>query len=392
MSAAAVKTFLKSKDFFKLLEKGITQSSLTPEEIHDAIPAKIVAPESVDSILLELQKSRIEIQATGDDFEIEDEEGIKLDGTEIIEEALSRDEKMELRTSSSDPVKLYLKKMGSVSLLTREGEVAIAKEIEEGEQEIIISALSSTHAIWEIIKLKEKILLANNQDEHVKDLVRRLDENSTKDQANKVRNLIIDTCSKLEELLLAVENEDGTMKKLTKKQAQQFEEMKETLVNLTFNRKAINSFVDPVKKYYSKFIDLFDQQDKVFKFLEVKNLKEYRKLYEKILSNDHFKRSFAKKMFTTDAKVEQMIRTQEDIIRKLRILSLECGMNFEHLERVYKIIQKGEEKADQAKARLVEANLRLVVSIAREVHQPRPTVSGSHPGGQYWPDEGGGQI
>ena len=361
-----VKMFLESKVFSKLLVKGKAQAVLSFEEVHDAIPVKIVDPESIDSIILKLQEFHIEIQAVSDDFDVEDEGGIKLDGTEIIGEALSRDEKMELRTSSSDPVKLYLKKMGSVALLTREGEVDIAKEIEEGEQEIVISAFSSTHAIREITKLKDNIRTADNQDEHVKELVRRLDDNSTREQVRKVRDLITVTCDQLQDLLSDVENEDGTIKQLTKEQEQQFKEMKETLVDLTFNRKTINRFVDPVKKYYNKFIDLFDQQDKVFKFLEVDNIEEYRKIYDKVTSDDKFKRAFAKRLFTTDVKVEQMIRTQEDVVRKLRRFSTECRMSFDHLENVYKIIEKGEEKADMAKARLVEANLRLVVSIAKK--------------------------
>ena len=366
MSAVTAKIFLKSKKFSKLLLKGKTQTFLSPEEIHDAIPASIVSPGAVDSILYKLTESHIEIQITSGDLETEEEEGIKLDGTEIIEDALSRDEKMELQTSSTDPVKLYLKKMGSVALLTKEGEVVIAKEIEEGEREIVVSSLSSTHAIREIITLKDRILLSENQNEYIKDLVRRLDENSTRDQIYKVRDLIIQTCDKLQNLLSEIENEDGTLMKMLKSQKDQFENIKETLVNLTFNRKIINSFVDPVKKYYNKFIDLFDQQNRVFKFLEVKDIKSYEKLYKKVTTDDNFKRTFAKYLFTTDTKIEQMLRIQEDITRKLKRLSLKCGMSFEDLERVYKIIEQGEQKADRAKAHLVEANLRLVVSIAKK--------------------------
>lgn len=364
--SAAVKKFLKSKEFTKLMEKGKSQTFLTPEEIHEAIPASIVEPESIDPIMSKLFNLKIEIQSANDESELDDEDGIKLDGTEIIEEALSRDEKMELKTSSNDPVKLYLKKMGSVALLTRGGEVNIAKEIEEGEREIVASAFSSTHAMREIIKLRERVITAEDHSEFVKDLVRGLDDSSTKEQIKKVSNLICSTCEKLQNLLSEIENNDGTLKKLTKAQKKQFNELKKGLVDITLNRKIINSFVEPVKSYYSNFIDLFEQQFRVFKFLEVKDIKEYRKLYNKISNDDVFKREYAKNLFTTDSKIEQMIRTEEDIIRKLRRLSIECGMEFSNLEKVYKIIERGEQKADIAKARLVEANLRLVVSIAKK--------------------------
>jgi RNA polymerase primary sigma factor len=87
--------------------------------------------------------------------DVDDEESEKT-STEVAEDPLTVDEEAELRASSSDPVKLYLKKMGSVALLTREGEVKIAKEIEEGEKEIVLSCLKSKHALEEITKLKNK--------------------------------------------------------------------------------------------------------------------------------------------------------------------------------------------------------------------------------------------
>ena len=77
------------------------------------------------------------------------------------------------------------------------------------------------------------------------------------------------------------------------------------------------------------------------------------------------KRKFAKHLYTTDAKIEQLIRNQEDILRKFRRLSMEAGMEYTDIENVFKIISKGEEKADKAKAQLVEANLRLVVQLLK---------------------------
>jgi len=363
--SAAVQNFLNSKEFNRLLMKGKDQSTLTAEEINDAIPASVILASDIDEILSRFQELKIEIMdaATEDD---EDEAGIRLDGTEIIEEALSREEKAELRSASTDPVKLYLKRMGSVALLTREGEVVIAKEIEEGEREIILSALSSTHALKEVVKLKEKIESQENPQEFVKELVRGLDDESTPQDIKKTKDRIYAVIDQIQTLLIEIEKADGTLKTLSADQKKQMDAISEELADLTFNRKIINSFVEPVKKYYLQFKELFDQQDRIFKFLEVTDGDTYKVLYDRVMEDDAFKRKLAKDLFTTDAKIEQLIRNQEDILRKLRRLTIDAGMEFNEIEKVYKIIIHGETKADKAKAQLVEANLRLVVSIAKK--------------------------
>ena len=289
-----------------------------------------------------------------------------MDGTEIIEEALSKEEREELRSASADPVKLYLKRMGSVALLTREGEVNIAKEIEEGEREIILSSLSSTHALQQIAKLREKIEIHEGPNTMVKDLVRGLDDTSSLAKVKKTKEQIFNACRVIEVLLDETVKEDGTFKRLNLKQKDQFKNIATTLSDLTFNRKIINSFVEPVKSYYLQFRELYDQEARIFHFLEVKTKREYKILHDRVMNDDHYKRKLAKKLFTTDAKIEQLIRNQEDILRKLKRISTDAGMKFRDIESVHKIIIKGEQKADKAKAQLVEANLRLVVSIAKK--------------------------
>ncbi len=358
---SVIVAFLNSKDFSKLILKGKEQGFLTPEEVNDAIPASIVEYNELDTLLEKLESLNITINT----IETEDEE-TEMSEIDMIDEALSAIEAKELKSSSSDPVKLYLKKMGSVALLTREGEVTIAKEIEEGEKEIVLSCLQSKHALEEIIKLRDKVNGAEDQLEYVKDLVRGLDDESTEKQIKKVMKRILEVCDLVESLENEIINEDGTLRKLTKEENKTMERIEEELVDLTFNRKVINSFTEPVKNYYLQFKDLYEQQDRIFKFLEVEGDNEYRKLYDKVIENDSYKRKLARHLYTSDAKIEQMIRNQEDILRKLRRLQMDSGMVFEDLEKVFNIITKGEEKADVAKAQLVEANLRLVVSISKK--------------------------
>ena len=354
---SVVVAFLNSKEFSRLLMKGKDQQFLTAEEINDTLPASIVDDMSLNMIMEKIEEARIAVKIPEQEEEGED----KPVTAEAAEDAQAAEEEDELRTSSSDPVKLYLKKMGSVALLTREGEVKIAKEIEEGEKEIVMSCLNSKHALEEIIKLKPRIVQAEEQNEFVKDLVRGLDDESPEKDIHDVRERIIKVVDHVRDLLSTIVNEDGTLKKFNEDEEALMTKVGNELVDLTFNRKIINSFTEPVKSYFLQFRELFEQQERIYKFLEVNTDPEYKVLYERVLEDDNYKRDLARKLFTTDAKIEQMIRTQEDILRKLRRLVIDAGMAFEDIERVYNIIITGEEKADKAKAQLVEANLRLVV-------------------------------
>ncbi len=358
-----VSAFLNTKEFSKLILKGKEQSFLTPEEINDAIPASIVLASEIDFILEKLEDMNIPVNFADQDENESDTEQTEL---ELIGDALSASEAKELKSSSSDPVKLYLKKMGSVALLTREGEVVIAKEIEEGEKEIVLSCLNSKHALEEISKLKDKVNAAENQSEYIKDLVRGLDDESSEKEINVYKKQLFQVCDNVIQLISEIVNEDGTLRKLTKSENKTMQKVEEELIALTFNRKIINSFTEPVKSYYLQFKSLYAQQDRIFKFLEVENDTQYRELYDKVLEDDAFKRKLARHLYTSDTKIEQMLRNQEDVIRKLRRLSIDAGMAFEDIETVYNIITKGEEKADKAKSQLVEANLRLVVSISKK--------------------------
>jgi RNA polymerase primary sigma factor len=358
---SVISAFLNSKDFSKLILKGKEQSFLTPEEINDAIPAGMVDHEELDALLFKLEDLNINVNKVS-----EDEEESEISEIELIDETLSAMEEKELKSSSSDPVKLYLKKMGSVALLTREGEVVIAKEIEEGEKEIVLSCLKSKHALEEVVKLKDRVNAAEDQSEFVKDLVRGLDDESTEKAIVKEKARIILVCEHVEQLLTEIVKDDGTLRLLTKEESKTMELVESELVDLTFNRKIINSFTDPVKSYFLQFRELYDHQDRIYKFLELDSDEHYREVYDKVIEDDTYKRKLARHLFTSDTKIEQMIRNQEDILRRLRRLQIDSSMAFEDILNVYNIIIKGEEKADHAKSQLVEANLRLVVSISKK--------------------------
>jgi len=146
------------KDIKKLLDLGVQRGFLSYIEVHELLPTEMVTPEEVDEVMVMLAENEIEItdgRRRPEDGDEKEEDSLLEDLAQEpqAEEELQSDESGDLVSTAeyakgTDPVKLYLKKMGSVSLLTREGEVEIAKRIEEGELEILRALLACVSARW----------------------------------------------------------------------------------------------------------------------------------------------------------------------------------------------------------------------------------------------------
>ncbi len=142
----------------KLVETGKSKGFLTYDEVNDALPAD-VAPDQLDDVVGALGDEDIEIVDGATQVKIapkriaDEEAGEK----KLVATPDREEEDVDYYSKSNDPVRMYLRKMGSVSLLTREGEVEIAKRIEVGEQKVNSAILDSPIAIEEIIDLGEKL-------------------------------------------------------------------------------------------------------------------------------------------------------------------------------------------------------------------------------------------
>ncbi|MEI7895066.1 MAG: RNA polymerase sigma factor region1.1 domain-containing protein, partial [Myxococcales bacterium] len=152
------------KEVQQLIEVGKSKGFLTYDEVNDALPADVVA-DQIDDVIGVLGDEDIEIVDTATQVRIAPSRMVQEEITEKKNTPRDREgpapktgEDLDAYYSkSNDPVRMYLRKMGSVSLLTREGEVEIAKRIEQGEFAILEAILNSPIAVREIIDLGDKL-------------------------------------------------------------------------------------------------------------------------------------------------------------------------------------------------------------------------------------------
>src|SRR5438034_3353130 len=165
----------------QLITMGKAKGYLTYDEVNDHLPDEIVSSDQIDDWLSSLGDEGIEIVDAGAQVKLPAAAAVapakEMDASaeEEEEEKDTREEEDDYDggySKTNDPVRMYLRKMGSVSLLTREGEVEIAKRIEEGERRVLTVVLNSPIAIQEIVLLGEKLKKAAIR---VKEVIRDAD-------------------------------------------------------------------------------------------------------------------------------------------------------------------------------------------------------------------------
>lgn len=354
------------KEIKKVIELGLQRGFLTYEEINDLLPADLIEANRIDEVMGLLQENDIDVVDTVK--KAKEEEPAEEEAEEVAEVV-----ETEEAAKGTDPVKLYLKKMGSVSLLTREGEIEIAKRIEEGEIEVLRALLTTREGVRSILDLEERMESGKLK---VKDVIRGVDEEVNMDDEKMYYNKIIAALAKLRQFSVLQEKlwskiyERKGSAKTREKTLVELEKAKskieEVLKDVAFNRKSINSFTHRLHIWYRKLKDMNDEEKRIFQFLEVDHYREFRVLAKKFLSGGSERNQVIKKIDTTEQKVEQLIKAEEDQVRRRTKIEGECSLPFDKLQQLYYSISAGERKADYAKSELVEANLRLVVSIAKK--------------------------
>jgi RNA polymerase primary sigma factor len=335
----------KFEDIKKLIDTGKEKGYLTYDQVNDLIPHDVHSPEDLDDLLTTIGTQGIDVlegpklpSAAGLDKKFEDnEEGedVELD---LTPGALEK---------TNDPVRMYLREMGTVPLLTREGEVEIAKRIERGQLRVLKALSRSPIVIRELLTLGEDL---KKNVRSIKEVV-TFDEEEITDEI--LQNRLNEFTGKIDD-----------MAKLYKK-AQLLEEK--------FHEVSSKKPKDH-RRARRKLARAIIATSKALRKLGFTNA-ERKRLIERLNKTVDGMRSLDRQTQNLERKADatrseeqkKEYRRQARAIRgEVEKLELETGVSFAELKRTQREIISGDMDAEHAKRELIEANLRLVVSIAKK--------------------------
>jgi RNA polymerase primary sigma factor len=351
-------------------EKG----SLTIEEINEQLPPEIILPAVLDAFMHSLEVNGVSISDLSELKSDEDGKDQFLSDSDLDDEEVDEEEKADSEDlKGNDPVRLYLRKMGSVSLLTREGEVEIARRIEKGEREIVRAILLSPIGTVEIINLGKRLDEGRIK---IKAIFRGLEDEDTqydeKEYIEKIHQLIgiVTEYQKNVAQNFAILRREDITQPVREKAMKEVSVLNESLMSnfesINFNRKTINRIVIKFRNLVNRLNSL---KKRIKDGTERTFAKDINALMERLKVIESNEKELAKMTKDTGLSYNRFrtyaINAYDANIRLKRLYE-ETEMNYRWISETYTAIWHGEREADLAKAELVEANLRLVVSIAKK--------------------------
>jgi RNA polymerase primary sigma factor len=328
-------------DIQNLIETGKEKGYLTYGDVNDMLPEEMGSADDMDDLLTTISGQGIDLLdapkfGADKEFEMEEGEDVELDLTPGTLE------------KTNDPVRMYLREMGTVPLLTREGEVEIAKRIERGQLRVLKAISRSPIVIREIVALGEDLKRGVR---NVKEVVVFDEEELTEDV---VQTRVRATVARIDQLV-----------KHQKKIAQ-LEEKQATANSKTSQREQRKArwLIAREKVYVSRIV----------RELKYTGL-ERKRLLDKVNKTVDTMRTLERQIRSLDQKYEaskseelkkEYRRQQKNCKADLEKIEADAGVSIVELKRTQREMIQGDMDAEQAKRELIEANLRLVVSIAKK--------------------------
>ncbi len=349
----------------ELISKGREQGYLSYDEINGVLPDDMLAPDQIDDTLILFDDLNIEI--------VDEKKRKVADSIKKTKEKKTTDAADAAATqdfgSVTDPVKMYLREMGLVNLLTREEEVVIAKKIEAGEQEALKSLLETTTGVECIMRLGRHIEEGELRSKHV---LRDIDEGDTYvDEAVQIESFLktihgirqlYDENRKFRGELFLGELESDQQRKLKRYITRRNNKIFYLLKDWRFE----NDVIEKIEKLIRDQIDWFDNMGKRMLMSAGTVNAPLSEACSQLESEHHFVQWA---QYRCDLKKDEIVSQFQDIriVRsqieeKERLIKAKCRT----LKRIISGVDEGHAKAKRAKSELIKANLRLVVSIAKK--------------------------
>jgi len=336
----------KYDDIKKLIDTGKEKGYLTYDQVNDLIPHDVHSPEDLDDLLTTIGTQGIDVlegpklpsSALDKKFEEEGEAGedVELD---LTPGALEK---------TNDPVRMYLREMGTVPLLTREGEVEIAKRIERGQLRVLKALSRSPIVINELLAMGEGLKKGVRS---IKEVV-TFDEEEITDEI--LQNRLKEFTGKIDDLAKAYKKAAGLIEKFASvSQKKRPKDYRRARLNLARAVVAVSLCVRKLGFTNAERKRLIDRVNKTV---------------DTMRSLDRQSQNLERKAEATRSEDQKKdYRKQSRAVRsELEKLEGEAGVSFQELKRTQREIIQGDMDAEQAKRELIEANLRLVVSIAKK--------------------------
>ena len=355
----------------KIIEHAKSKQTLTYEELNDMLPEELSTPETIEEVMVILSSHSIrledEITAAnlGKEDENESSESQPEDGAKVKKPKVIYGDK---ETAIDDPIRLYLREIGKENLLTAEQEVELSKKMEDGENIIKAVIKGSGMMIPEFYNLASKAFSKRDP----------RDMNLTKKEVSELlaerRRLSSLYREPLRPLIADLKNYIDAKKKLISKGSdiltdKDLSDKRSVLIKALG---LIDLHADEILHFSEKFIsaakkiDLYQREIlKTEKRLKVSSPRELRTLGRNLIVNEERSRIESELGFSSD-EIKDMIRDIQITDKKLRNLELDFENSIDDILEMSQEIERGKIMMQSAKDKLIKANLRLVVSIAKK--------------------------
>ncbi len=330
---------------------GKERGYLLYDEINDSLPADVHSSQEIDDLLSTLERQGIEIYedlatANATRAAANATEGPEADAKKELAAEAGLDLSFGVDPKSQDPVRIYLREMGSVPLLTRESEVVIAKRIERGQLVVLKAITSSPIVIKEIIAVGEGLRKGVRS---IKEIVQFDDEELTEE---KIANKTKQTLRQIEKIALLYKTALKHAEKLAKTPKSKRQSYLRVKWAVARTRIQISLAIRDISFHWLEKKRLIDKMRSAVERLHTIE-REARRLERRVDAA----------LGDVAAEARKELRARRADLKEIE-QSSEVGLT--SLKRTLTLIQRGEAQAQQAKIELTEANLRLVVSIAKK--------------------------